>query len=439
MTRADESVLPPQFARRDGRLFIEGVSVNDIAERFGTPTFVYSKAALLAAYERYAAPLRSRAARGGATLCYAVKANSNLGVLGVFAAAGAGFDIVSGGELERVLAAGGRPEDIVFSGVGKTRAEMRTALDAGIGCFNVESRSEARQLAAIAIEAGRRAPVSLRVNPDVDALTHPYIATGLKESKFGIAYDDALDAYDEVAQTAGLSIVGIDCHIGSQLLDSGPLLDALEKLIELVDALERRGIPIPHLDLGGGIGIDYGDQASDGTIDVATYLSRVFERVDRWRAERYGGAPIRLLFEPGRSLVGNAGALLMRTLVLKPGKTKNFAVVDAAMNDLLRPALYDAWHAFVPATASPTEAERVWDIVGPVCESGDWLARDRTLAIGEGDVIACLSAGAYGMTMSSNYNSRPRAAEVMVDGSTAHAVRDRETLASLFAGERLLP
>ncbi len=430
--------LPPQFAYRDGRLFVEGVSANAIADRFDTPTFVYSKAALLAAFERYAVPLRSRTARGGATVCYAVKANSNLAVLGLFAAAGAGFDIVSGGELERVLAAGGRPEQVIFSGVGKTRAEMRSALETGIGCFNLESRSEARQLSAVAIEAGRPAPVSLRVNPDVDARTHPYIATGLKESKFGIAYDDALDAYDAVARTAGLSVVGIDCHIGSQLLDAGPLLDALEKLIELVDALERRGIPIAHLDLGGGIGIDYGDGGGE-TIDVATYLARVFDRVDRWRDERYGGKPIRLLFEPGRSLVGNAGALLMRTLVLKPGSTKNFAVVDAAMNDLLRPALYDAWHAFVPATASSTEAERVWDLVGPVCESGDWLARDRSLAIAEGDVIACLSAGAYGMTMSSNYNSRPRAAEVIVDGSSAHLVRDRETLASLFAGEHLLP
>ena len=372
-------------------------------------------------------------------MCYAVKANSNLAVLGVFAASGAGFDIVSGGELERVLAAGGRPEHVIFSGVGKTRAEMRSALDAGIGCFNVESRSEARQLAAVAIEAGRRAPISLRVNPDVDALTHPYIATGLKESKFGIAYDDALDAYDEVARTPGLAVVGIDCHIGSQLLDARPLLDALDKLIELVDALERRGIPIAHLDLGGGIGIDYGEiEESGGTIDVATYLARVFDRVDRWRDARYGGAPIRLLFEPGRSLVGNAGALLMRTLILKPGHAKNFAVVDAAMNDLLRPALYDAWHAFVPATESST-AERVWDIGGPVCVSGDWLAHERSLAIAEGDVIACLSAGAYGMTMSSNYNSRPRAAEVMVDGASAHVVRDRETLASLFAGERLLP
>lgn len=431
--------LPPQFAYRDGTLCIEGVSATSIAAQFGTPTYVYSKAALLGAFGQYVDALARLATRGGARVCYAVKANSNLAILGVFAQAGAGFDIVSGGELQRVIAAGGRADRVIFSGVGKSQDEMRQALDAGIGCFNIESLSEARQLSAVATTAGRQAPVSLRINPDVDARTHPYIATGLKESKFGIAYADAIDVYQEVAAMGGLTIVGVDCHIGSQLLDDGPLLDALDKLIDLIDALEDRGIAIAHLDLGGGIGIEYGDEEASGSIDVARYLQRVFERVDRWRSDRYQGAPIKLLFEPGRSLVGNAGALVMRTLVLKPGTTKNFAIVDAAMNDLLRPALYDAWHAVVPANEPSSAPLRTWDIVGPVCESGDWLAHDRALALVEGDVLVCLSAGAYGMVMASNYNSRPRAAEVMIDGSTAHLVRERETVQQLFAGERLLP
>jgi len=431
--------LPPQFAYRDGGLCIEQVPVASIAERFGTPTYLYSKSALLAAYGRYADAARGREPRGGAMICYAMKANSNLAILDLFARAGAGFDIVSGGELERVLAAGGSADKIIFSGVGKTRHEMRQALAARIGCFNVESRSEAHQLAEVAVAMNTTAPVSLRINPDVDARTHPYIATGLKESKFGIAYADAVEVYTEVAALEGLRIVGVDCHIGSQLLDQDPLLDALDKLIELVDALEARGIAIAHLDLGGGVGIDYGDDAARGTIDVGDYLRRVFDRVDRWRDERHSGKPIRLLFEPGRSLVGNAGALLMRTLVLKPGASKNFAVVDAAMNDLLRPALYDAWHAMVPVKETATAPMRTWDIVGPVCESGDWLAHDRALALDEGDLVVCLSAGAYGMTMASNYNTRPRAAEVLVDGASMHGIRDREEARQLFAGEHRLP
>ena len=428
--------LPPHFAFRDGDLFIEGVSATAIAERFGTPAYVYSRAGLLDAYASYADALADRA---DATICYAVKASSTLAILGVFARAGAGFDIVSGGELERVLAAGGRADRVIFSGVGKTRDEMHRALEAQIGCFNVESLSEARQLSAVARSMGRRAPVSLRVNPDVDARTHPYIATGLAESKFGIAYADAVAIYRDVARMDGLSVIGVDCHIGSQLLDERPLLDALDKLIELVDALEAQGIAITHLDLGGGIGIDYGDARQAEAIDIGAYLRQVTERIDRWRADRHGGAPISLLFEPGRSLVGNAGALLTRTLVLKPGATKNFAVVDAAMNDLLRPALYDAWHAVVPARESSSAALRVWDIVGPVCESGDWLAHARELAIDEGDLLVILSAGAYAMAMASNYNSRPRAPEIMVDGDAAHLVRRRETADQLFAGESLLP
>ena len=431
--------LPPQFSYRDGELFIEDAPVASIAERFGTPTYFYSKAALLGAYRQYADALRDRDARGGAMVCYAIKANSNLAILDLFARDGAGFDIVSGGELERVLAAGGQADKVIFSGVGKTRVEMRQALEARIGCFNVESRSEAHQLSEVAVAMGVMAPVSLRINPDVDARTHPYIATGLKESKFGIAYAEAIAVYQEVAALPGLSIIGVDCHIGSQLLDQSPLLDALDKLIELVDALEARGIAIAHLDLGGGVGISYGDAGSPSTIDVGDYLRRVFERVDRWRDEHHGGKPIKLVFEPGRSLVGNAGALLMRTLVLKPGTSKNFAVVDAAMNDLLRPALYDAWHAMVPIKQASTAPVLSWDIVGPVCESGDWLAHDRSLALHEGDLIACLSAGAYGMTMASNYNTRPRAAEVMVDGTTLHIVRDREDARQLFAGEHRTP
>ena len=426
-------ILPPHFAYRDGALYIEDVPADDIAGRFGTPTYVYSKAALLDAYAAYA-----DAARDGTTICYAVKANSNLAVLALFARAGAGFDIVSGGELERVLAVGATPAKIVFSGVGKTRDELARALQVGIGCFNLESVSEAHQLSAVASRLGLVARVSLRVNPDVDAKTHPYIATGLKESKFGIAYADAVAAYATVAKLPGLAVVGVDCHIGSQLLDEAPLLASLEKLLDLVDALASTGIDLAHLDLGGGVGIRYGDEPDRG-IDIAGYLARVHARIDRWRDVRHGGRPIALLFEPGRSLVGNAGALLTRTLVLKPGAAKNFAVVDAAMNDLLRPALYDAWHGVVPAREVEAVAPKVWDVVGPVCESGDWLAHDRTLALSEDDLLVFLSAGAYGMTMASNYNTRPRAAEVIVDGATMHLVRDREDVRALFAGERPLP
>ena len=431
--------LPPHFTYRDGALHIEDVPISAIAEAFGTPTYVYSKAALLDAFDRYATAAAGRSDRGGALICYAVKANSNLAVLGLFARAGAGFDIVSGGELRRALAAGGRAEEILFSGVGKNHGEMRQALEAGIGCFNVESLSEARQLSGVATAMGRSAPVSLRINPDVDARTHPYIATGLKEGKFGIPYADAVAIYRAVSALPSLDVIGVDCHIGSQLRDAEPLMESLEKLIDLVDALEADGIAIGHLDLGGGVGILYGNERSDDAIDAVQYLERVFERVDRWRAERHEGRPIRLLFEPGRSLVGNAGALLTRTMVLKPGAVKNFAVVDAAMNDLLRPSLYDAWHEVVPARNDSSASPVRWDLVGPICESGDWLAHDRLLSLAEGDLLAWLSAGAYGMAMASNYNSRPRAAEVIVDGSHMHLVRDRESVEQLFAGEHLLP
>ena len=431
--------LPPQFSYRDGQLFIEDVSAAAIAAQFGTPAYVYSRAALLGAYAAYAGPLASRDGGGGSMVCYAVKANSNLAILDLFAQAGAGFDIVSGGELERVLAVGGRPERVIFSGVGKTAFEMRRALDVGIGCFNIESLSEARQLAEVARRAGKQAPVSLRVNPDVDARTHPYIATGLKESKFGVAYTEAIDVYRTMAAMPELSILGVDCHIGSQLLDAEPLIASLDKLIALVDALDVEGIAVSHLDLGGGVGIPYGDESSAASIDLADYLQRVFERVDRWRATRHGGRPIRLLFEPGRSLVGNTGALLTRTLVLKPGTVKNVAIVDAAMTALLRPALSAAWHGVVPIRETLQEPTVSWDVVGPVCESGDWLARARDLSLAEGDILAILSAGAYGMTMASNYNSRPRAPEVIVDGTRLHLVRRRERTEELYASESVLP
>jgi diaminopimelate decarboxylase len=430
--------LPPQFSYRDGQLFIEDVSLASVGERFGTPVYIYSKAALVNAYAAYADALRPQLASDMAMICYAVKANSNLAILSVFAKGGSGFDIVSGGELERVLAAGGDPQRVIFSGVGKTRDEMRYALEVGIGCFNIESLSEGHQLAAVANETGKSAPVSLRINPDVDARTHPYIATGLKESKFGIAYSDALDAYRAIAAMPSLRIIGVDCHIGSQLLDDEPLMDALEKLLDLVDRLAEENIAIEHVDLGGGIGIRYGNEDTNASIDVASYIGRVVERIDNWQGSRNGRPPVKLLFEPGRSLVGNAGALLMRTLVLKPGAAKNFAIVDAAMNDLLRPALYDAWHEFAPVDRTSAQLPKVWDIVGPVCESGDWLARERSIALSEGDLLACLSTGAYGIAMASNYNSRPRAAEVLIDGSTMHLIRDRESIASLFAGEHLV-
>ncbi|MBL8490409.1 MAG: diaminopimelate decarboxylase, partial [Rhodocyclaceae bacterium] len=362
-----------------------------------------------------------------ALVCYAVKANSNLGLLGVFARLGAGFDIVSGGELQRVVAAGGDPGRVVFSGVGKTMAEMRLAIEQGILCFNVESEAELERLDGVARELGRRAPIALRVNPDVDPKTHPYISTGLKTSKFGIPYDQALALYRRARGMANLDIRGIACHIGSQLLDPAPAAEAATRILALVDALGAEGIGLAHLDLGGGMGIRYRDEA---TLPVAEYLRPMLGAI--------AGRRERLLLEPGRSLVGNAGLLLTRVETLKPGPERSFAVVDAAMNDLARPALYDAWHDVVPVGPDQAGVRR-YEIVGPICESGDFLARDRELALAEGDLLAILSAGAYGMAMSSNYNSRPRAAEVMVDGSELHLVRRRETVADLMAGETVLP
>lgn len=414
--------------RADG-LYVEGVALADVAARFGTPSYVYSRAALEAAYAGYRAALAAHGVADRSLICYAVKANSNLAILNLFARLGAGFDIVSGGELARVLAAGGSPAKVVFSGVGKTDAEMRAALEAGIHCFNVESASELERLDAVAGRIGMRAPISLRVNPDVDPKTHPYIATGLKSAKFGVAFDEAPALYRRAASLAHIAVKGIDCHIGSQLLDPAPAAEAAERVLGLVDRLAGEGIALEHIDLGGGMGITYRDD--EPAPRAADYLGPMLDRLAR-RHER-------LILEPGRSLVGNAGLLLARVLTLKPGTEKHFAVVDAAMNDLMRPALYDAWHEILPVAGSTSAAARCWEIVGPVCESGDFLGHDRTLALSEGDLVAILSAGAYGMAMASNYNTRPRAAEVMVDGTAMHLVRRREEVSDLIASESLLP
>ena len=421
----------PFLARRaDGTLTLEGHALDELAARFGTPLYVYSRGAMRAALASYEQALQGREH----LVCYAMKANSSLAVLQTFAEAGAGFDIVSGGELARVLAAGGDPARVVFSGVGKTPDEMRLALQAGVRCFNVESLPELDTLDAVARSLGRVAPVSLRVNPDVDAGTHPYISTGLKGNKFGIAHGDAVAAYRHAAALPGLRVVGIDCHIGSQITQIEPYLDALDRLLDLVEAVEAAGIPIHHVDVGGGLGITYTDEAPPAAAElVAAMLARLDAR---------GHGHREILLEPGRSLVGNAGVLLTTALVLKPGAVaeggKNFCIVDAAMNDLVRPAMYEAWMAIEPCRVRP-EPPLTWDVVGPVCESGDWLGRDRALAVQPGDRLAVLSAGAYGMVMASNYNTRPRAAELMLDGEAVHLIRERESVAELFAREKLLP
>ncbi|QJD99659.1 diaminopimelate decarboxylase [Massilia forsythiae] len=420
------------FPLQNGVLHAEGVPLPQIAAQFGTPTYVYSKAQLLDNFAGYARPCAGR----DALVCYAMKANSNLAILDLLARQGAGFDIVSGGELLRVIAAGGDPGKVIFSGVGKTVREIELALDKGILCFNVESIPELHRINEVAGRLGKRAPVSLRVNPNVDAKTHPYIATGLKASKFGVAFSDALATYRSAAALPHLDVVGIDCHIGSQLLDDAPLLEALDKLIELIDTLASEGIVLHHLDVGGGLGIDYG--AGDAApVPIASYVERVFARVDAWRADKYDGRPIKVIFEPGRSIVGNTGVLLMNVEFIKPGEEKNFCVIDAAMNDMARPTLYQAWMDVQPVT--PRQGEAVtYDLVGPVCESGDWLARDRALVVEPGDLLAMMAAGAYGFTMSSNYNTRGRAAEVLVDGENVHLIRRREEPAELFALESLV-
>jgi len=411
------------FRYAGGELHAEGVPLARIAEAHGTPCYVYSRAALTEAYRSFDAAFAARRHR----MCYAVKANSNLAVLNLFARLGSGFDIVSGGELERVLAAGGEPRKTVFSGVGKAEAEMRRALEVGVGCFNVESASELERLARVAGDMGATAPVSLRVNPDVDPGTHPYIATGLMRNKFGVSYREAPALYQRAAALPHLRVEGIGCHIGSQLTDVAPFREALEKILELAAALERNGINLTHIDVGGGLGIRYQEETPPAIGDYARAL-----------LEPLGSCPYTLFLEPGRALTGNAGVLLTRIEYLKEGAEKNFVVVDAAMNDLLRPALYDAWHDVLPVRQSERRA-RTYDVVGPVCESGDFLALDRQLAVHEGDLLAIMSAGAYGMSMSSNYNTRPRAAEVMVDASQFHLVRSRERIADLMSGETVLP
>lgn len=407
--------------RLNGQLHLEGVALETLAERFGTPLYVYSRQALEDAYRTYAAAFSALPH----LICYAVKANSSLAILNLFARLGAGFDIVSGGELARVLAAGGDPGKVVFSGVGKTADEMRAALEAGILCFNVESASELRRLNHVAGQLGKTAPVSFRVNPDVDPGTHPYISTGLKQNKFGVPIADAPALYRQAANLPNLRITGIDCHIGSQLTDLTPLADAADRVLALVDALASEGIRLQHIDLGGGIGIRYQDETPP---DIAAY--------GRTLAARFSGRSEKLLLEPGRSLVGNAGVLLTRVEYLKPGEDKNFAIVDAGMNDLMRPSLYEAYHEIAPVLQRETPAKR-YDVVGPICETGDFLGFARDLAIEEGDLLALLSAGAYGMSMASNYNSRPRAAEVLIDRNEIHLIRKRETQDGMMAGERL--
>ena len=410
------------YAYRRGELYVEDVPLARIAAEVGTPSYVYSRAALTDAYARFSAAFAGR----DHLVCYAVKANSTLAILDLFARLGSGFDIVSGGELARVIAAGGDPQKVVFSGVGKSEAEIRQALKARILCFNVESESELLRIDRIAGELELRAPISLRVNPDVDAGTHPYIATGLKQNKFGIPYSQAAALYHRAARLAHVRLTGIDCHIGSQLTEIAPMAEAFGKIAELVASLRRSGIELEHVDLGGGVGIRYQDERPP---PIEEYAKAVYSA--------FPGRAHKLLFEPGRLLSGEAGVLLTRVEYLKAGEERNFAIVDAAMNDLLRPALYEAWHDVLPIREGG--ATRSYDVVGPVCETGDFIARERELAVAEGDLLAIMSAGAYGMSMASNYNTRARAAEVMVDGGAVHVIREREEISELFARERRLP
>ncbi|HLR13701.1 MAG TPA: diaminopimelate decarboxylase [Burkholderiaceae bacterium] len=419
--------VAPRFQFRAGILHAEDVPLTELARQYGTPLYVYSRQALHDAWQAYQQAIGEH----DVLICYGMKANSNLAILNEFHRLGSGFDIVSGGELARVLEAGGDAGKIVFSGVGKQTWEIKAALQAGVKCFNVESESELERIADLAAGLNRVAPVSLRVNPDVDAQTHPYISTGLKENKFGVDISDALSIYQRAQRLPSLNIVGLDCHIGSQITEVAPYLDALDKLIELIHELAHHGIQLKHLDLGGGIGIRYADETPLAPSDL---IGRVLDTL-----KQHGLAHLQLVLEPGRSLTGSAGVLLTRVEYLKHGDPHNFAIVDAAMNDLMRPTLYDAWHDVEPVRQAPAGApEKAYDVVGPICESADWLARNRSLALKEGDLLAIMSAGAYAFSMSSQYNSRPRAAEIMVDGSRSHLIRERETVSQLFAGEHLL-
>lgn len=412
------------FVTRDGALHAEGLPVAQLAARFGTPLYIYSRATL----ERHYKAFDSALSPVPHQVHYAVKANSNIAVLNVLARLGAGFDIVSGGELFRVLRAGGDPAKIVFSGVGKTGAEMQAALDAGVGCFNVESESELRRLSAVAAARGATARIALRVNPDVDAKTHPYISTGLKNNKFGVSLVEAERLYLEAARLPGIAIAGIASHIGSQLLDATPLVDALDRMLALVDRLQAAGIWLTHIDVGGGLGVRYKDEVP---VEPSAWAAVLLPRL--------AGRDLEVHCEPGRAIAGNAGLLVTKIEAIKHGEEKSFCIVDAAMNDLIRPTLYQAWMDIVPVSPRSDEAARNYDVVGPVCETGDWLGKDRELAVREGDLLAVRTAGAYGFTMSSNYNSRGRAAEVMVDGDSAHCIRARETLEDLVRGESPLP
>ena len=421
------SSLPggPYIAYRGPALFIEDVRLDTLAREHGTPLFVYSEAAILASLAAYQRALQGRQFQ----ICYAMKANSTLAILQVLAQAGCGFDIVSGGEMDRVMAAGASAASVIFSGVGKTRAEMRRALELGIACFNVESEAELDVLNVVALEMGRQAPISIRVNPNVDPKTHPYISTGLKGNKFGIAHERTVQTYRRAADMAGLKVVGIDCHIGSQITQEAPYMDAMDRMLDLVQEIEAAGVPISHLDFGGGLGIDYN---GDTPPQADVLWRKLLEKLD---ARGFGDR--KLMLEPGRSLVGNAGLCITEVLYLKPGEQKNFCIVDAAMNDLPRPAMYQAYHAIVPLQQRDVPAGQ-WEVVGPVCESGDWIGHDRALAVQQGDLLAVLSAGAYCMSMSSNYNSRGRAAEVLVKGSGARLIRARETIADQLRNELAL-
>ncbi len=411
------------FERRGPTLFAENLPVNAIAEQYGSPCYVYSRAAFEAAYRSYADALGDHPGQ----ICYAVKANSNIAILELLASIGSGFDIVSAGELRRVIRAGGDPKKVIFSGVGKTADEMLFALETGIGCFNVESEAELELLSDVASNNGYTASISLRVNPDVDAQTHPYISTGLKENKFGVDIAVALSVYQKAATLPGIKIVGVDCHIGSQLVQTKPFLDALDRVLVLVDALAEQGIALTHLDLGGGIGVTYKDEVPPS---ISDYVDQVVAKL--------GDRNLALMFEPGRSIAANAGILITKVLYLKPTEHKNFAIIDAAMNDNIRPALYQAWQDAQPLTLNADAETRTWDLVGPVCETGDFLAKDRELALQAGDHIALMSSGAYGFVMSSNYNSRGRAAEILVDDDQSYLVRERETFEDLVQGEATL-
>lgn len=416
--------MPSPFAYHDGRLYAESVDLADLAARYGTPAYVYSRSAIQQQWQEFDNAFGS----AKHLICYAVKANSSLAILNLLAQLGSGFDIVSGGELERVLAAGGDPGKVVFSGVGKTEAEMISALEAGIKCFNVESTAELQRLDRVAGKLQMSAPVSLRINPDVDVKTHPYIATGLKENKFGIPFSEAIAGYEKAGRLPNIRITGIDCHIGSQITSLDPFVDALRKLRELIVQIEASGIVIDHIDIGGGLGIHYEQETPP---PIAEYISAVTAIIDTTK--------YLTVVEPGRVITGNSGVLLTRVEYIKTTPEKNFAIVDAAMNDLLRPALYDAWHEILPLTQNDSTVKNIYDIVGPVCESGDFIGKNRELALSEGDILAICSAGAYGFSMSSNYNTRPRAVEIMVDHDRSFEIRERESVRDLFSGEKLLP